>query len=205
MDLQRLGSRAREIVVHPQLEWAKVAAEETSVVALYQDYILWLAALPALIGFVKASLIGYSAFGAPIRIDPTHGLTQLVLVYAVNVGVVYVMALIVDVLASGFGGAPDQRRATQLAAYSMSAYWLSSLGALVPFVSLPVMLLGWGYTAYLVYLGLPVLTRCDRERASGYAVTVVFLSFVVWAAALAAARIVAGVNTLLSGPSTFVS
>ena len=61
------------------------------------------------------------------------------------------------------------------------------------------------YATYVLYLGLPALNKCEPERASGYAITVAFLSFVVWGAALAAARIVAGVNTLLSGPSTFVS
>lgn len=205
MSPQALLARVREIILRPKLEWPKIAAEDTPLSALYTGYILWLAALPPLFGFVKSSMLGYGALGETLRIDPVHGATQMVLTYGVGVGVAYLTALIVNTLASGFGGGADPRRATQLAAYALTAHWMAGVGAVLPFASLPVLLLGWAYTGYLLYLGLPHLLRCPEEKSGAYAVTVTFLALVISFAGFTAARIVAGVNAALSGPSTFVS
>ena len=205
MDIRATLRRIRDILLHPRREWLRVAGEPTSLRALYFRYAMWLAAVPPLAAFAKGSLIGYAAAGGVLRLDATHGFAHALIAYGVAVGLVFVTAQLVDVLARGFGAQADLRRATQLVAYAMTAHWIAGLGVLVPFLSIPIMLAGWGYTAYLMKLGLPHLHGCPEEKAGGYAATVTFLAFVLWVAGGAIARVLAGVNAALSGPSTFVS
>ena len=197
--------RVRDILLHPRREWLRVAGEPTALPDLYFRYALWLAALPPLAAFAKGSLIGYAAAGGVLRLDPLHGFVNALIGYAIAVGLVFVTAQLVDVLARGFGAHADLRRATQLVVFSMTAHWIAGLGAIVPFLSIPIMLAGWAWTAYLMRLGLPHLHGCPEEKAGAYAGTVTFLAFLLWLAGGAIARVLAGVNAALSGPSTFVS
>jgi hypothetical protein len=205
MDARANLRRVREILLHPRREWLRVAGEPSALADLYFGYALWLAAIPPLAAFVKGSLIGYAAAGGVLRLDWVHGLVHALIGYGISVGLVFVTAQLVDVLARGFGAQPDLRRATQLVVYAMTAHWLAGLGTVVPFLSIPILLAGWGYTAYLMRLGLPHLHGCPEEKAAAYAATVTFLAFLMWLAGGAIARVLAGVNAALSGPSTFVS
>jgi len=62
MDFNRLIERVRKILLTPNTEWPVIAAEPTTTSQLYTNYILILAAIPALAGFIKGSIIG---FGVP--------------------------------------------------------------------------------------------------------------------------------------------
>jgi hypothetical protein len=205
MDPMSKLRRVRDLLWRPSREWPRIAAEDARATSLYRGWILWLAALPPLFGFVKGALIGYGAAGGVLRLDLAHAVVHAVLAYGVGVGLVAALAFVVDALARGFGAAPNPRRATQLVAYALTAYWVAGVFAIVPVVSLPLTLLAWFYVAYLLRLGLPLLLGCPPEKAGAYAATVGFIAFVLWLAGGAIARVLAGVNAALSGPNTFVS
>src|SRR3569832_1049064 len=114
MDIGATLRRVREILWHPRRDWLHVEGESTALPELYFRYALWLAALPPLAAFAKGSLIGYSAAGGVLRLDPLHGFVHALISYAIAVGLVFVTAQLVDVLARGFGAHADLRRATQL-------------------------------------------------------------------------------------------
>ncbi len=57
MDFSKLIERARKVLLSPKNEWPVIAAEPATIKGLYTRYILVLAALPAVFGFIKGSLI----------------------------------------------------------------------------------------------------------------------------------------------------
>ena len=64
MDLNKLVARAKAMLLTPKTEWPVVATEPTTVAELYKGYIVPLAAIPAIFGFLKMSVIGTSVMFA---------------------------------------------------------------------------------------------------------------------------------------------
>jgi Yip1 domain. len=191
MDLGNLTTRVKGILTTPRTEWPAIAAEPASVGSLYTGYIAILAALPALAGFIKGSLIGYGGFGVTMRTPVGAGLTGMVLAYLLSLAVVYVMALIINALAPTFGGQKDPVQALKTVAYAWTAAWVAGIFAIVPWLGWLVGLAGTVYAIYLLYLGLPHTMKCPPEKAGGYtAVSVIIAIVLSWIVALIVAGVV---------------
>jgi len=191
MDFNKLIARIKAILTAPKTEWPVIAAESETVAGLYKNYILVLAAIPAVMGFIKSSIIGYSLFGITARASVGAGITQAVLAYALTLGLVYVVALIVDALAPSFGGQKNPVQALKTVAYSYTASWIASIATIVPAIGWLIAIAGGIYGIYLLYLGLPATMQAPREKAAGYtAVTVVLALILGWIVGL----VVAGVG-----------
>ena len=67
MDFAKLIARTQAILVTPKTEWPVIASEPETVANLYKNYAMVLAAIPAIAGFIKGSLIGFSMFGITVR------------------------------------------------------------------------------------------------------------------------------------------
>ncbi|TJY59768.1 YIP1 family protein [Sinimarinibacterium sp. CAU 1509] len=184
MERDRVLARVREVLLNPAAEWSVIAAEPDTVAGLYRRYILWLAALPAIAGFLKISVfgIGMPMFGS-VRIGFGSGLINAVLQYGVGLVVVYLLALLVNALAPSFGAQKDMTQALKTTAYASTASWIGGALVLVPWLGALLALCGGLYAIYLLYLGLPKVMGCAPERALPYtAVTVlcaVILSLVL--------------------------
>src|ERR1044072_1523153 len=118
MDFNKLIARVKAILTTPKTEWPIIAAEPATVADLYKNYIISLAAIPAVCQFSKGSFIGYGAFGVHIRTPIGAGITGMVIGYALSLALVYVVALIVDALAPTFSGQKNQVQALKTVAYS---------------------------------------------------------------------------------------
>jgi hypothetical protein len=175
MERDRVLARVRDVLLNPAAEWPLIAAESDSVAGLYRRYILWLAALPAIAGFLKGSVFG---FGMPmlgsVRVGFGAGLINAVLQYAIALGVVYLLALLVNALAPSFGARKDMVQALKATAYASTASWVGGALVVVPWLGALLALCGGLYAIYLLYLGLPRVMGCPPERALPYtAVTVI--------------------------------
>ena len=74
MDFAKLIARAKAILLSPRTEWPVIAAEPETVANLYKNYILILAAIPVVAGFIKGSLIGTTLFGITVRTPIVSGI-----------------------------------------------------------------------------------------------------------------------------------
>ena len=136
--------RARNILLRPAAEWPVIASEATSVETIYRDYVVYLAAVPPVAGFVGLSLLGpFGVFGA---------LFWAVASYVLSLFVVYVVALVVNALAPSFEGRPGFLDAFKLTAYSMTAAWVAGIFALVPILGIFGLLLSLNTSAF--YAGM---------------------------------------------------
>ncbi|MDW2982912.1 MAG: Yip1 family protein [Rhodanobacter sp.] len=191
MDFGKIIERIKAILATPKTEWPAVVAEPASVSGLYTGYIALVAALPAIAGFIKGTLIGTSVFGITVRSSVGGGITHLVLGYALSLVLVYVMALIVNALAPSFGGQKDMVQALKTVAYSWTAYWIAGIAVIVPWLGWLVVLAGGIYSIYLLYLGLPHTMKCPPEKAGGYTAVSVIIAIVLgWIVSLIVAGVV---------------
>lgn len=181
MDFNKLIARVKNILMTPKTEWPVIAAEQDSVAGLYRNYIVVLAAIPAVAMFLRTSILGTGMFGVSYRVGIGRGLAQMVVGYLVALGLVYVAALIADAFAPTFGTQKNQTQALKAVAYSWTATWVASLGLLLGMgLGGLLMLAGLVYAIWLLNQGLQQTMQCPADKAAGFtAVTVIATVIVV--------------------------
>jgi hypothetical protein len=165
----QLLQRIKAILLTPQTEWPVIARTKGETSELL-SHVAVLALIPALARLAGATLVGGYA---PIWPSLAGALVSYLLAFAV----VYVLALIVDVLAPVFAARRDFAAALMLTVYSMTPVWLAGIFLLVPGLSF-LIILGL-YGAYLLWAGLPILMRAPPERALPYAAAVAACGLVI--------------------------
>src|SRR5690606_33608957 len=177
-DGRRLVARVRRILFSPTLEWPEIEREPATIGGIYRQYLAWLALVPAVAGFIGASIIGYRSLGFGGRLGVGAGLVQLVVGFVLTLVAAYVVSLVVDWLAPRFGGTSNRLAAFKLVAYSSTAALLGGIFAIVPPLGL-LGLLAAIYSIYLLHLGLPVLMKNPPDRTLLYTIAVVVCAFIV--------------------------
>jgi len=170
--------RAKAILLQPAQTWPVIDAEPATVQSVYKDWLVVMAAIPAVCGFVGMSLVGVGMFGIGYRVPIGGGLVAMVTGYLLSLIAAYVMALIVDALAPTFGGTKNQVGALKVVAYGATAVYVAGLFKLLPALGV-LGILAACYSVYLMYLGLPVVMKCPQDKAPGYTAVVVVLYVVV--------------------------
>lgn len=172
-----LIERAKDILLKPAQTWPLIDAEPATVASIYKNWLVIMAAIPAVCGFIGLSLIGVGALGFSYRMPILGGLVDMLFGYVLSLGVAFVMALIVDALAPTFGGVKNQVAAMKVVAYGSTAVYVAGLLKLLPALSI-LGILAACYSVYLVYLGLPALMKCPKDKAAGYTAVVVLIGIV---------------------------
>jgi hypothetical protein len=172
-----LVQRIQDILLKPKDTWPQIAQEAATPQSLYKDWLLILAAVPAVAGFIGMTVVGVGAFGMSYRLPLVSGVVHMVVGYLLSLGMVYLLSLLVNALAPTFGGTPDRLAALKLVAYGCTAGFLGGVFQLLPSLGILGLLCGL-YSIYLIYLGLPVLMRNPPEKSAGYTAVVVVAGFV---------------------------
>jgi Yip1 domain len=156
--------RAKAIVFTPGTEWTVIEQEPGRMWDLYVPYVAILAAIPELANFVGQSVIGaYRPVGS--------SLLRAVFVYVLTFAVVFVVAVVIQLLAPRFGGRKNWANAFKLSVYSHTPIWLAGIFLLLPGLSF-LLLLGGLLAFYLLWIGLPQLMHVRGESALPYAAIV---------------------------------
>ncbi|MET0279749.1 MAG: Yip1 family protein [Steroidobacteraceae bacterium] len=198
--MSSLTERVKNILLTPKTEWPVIASEPATTAGLFQKYILILAAVPAIAGFIKSTFlgVGLGPFGT-FRVGIGAGITSAVLGFVLSLLSVYVLSLIINALAPTFSAQKDQIQALKTAAYSFTASWIAGLGALVPWLGLLIAIAGGIYSIYLLHIGLPHTMKVPPEKNVGYTVVVVIVAIVLgWVIGLVTAGVV-GTGAMLGG------
>jgi hypothetical protein len=171
-----LIARARDLLLNPKEEWPKIAAEPATIGGIYSNYVVYLAAVPVLCTLIGGLLFGYGVGGVTYRPSVFGAVATAILQYLVQLGGVYVFALIIEALAPRFGGEKDRTAAFKLAAYSATASWLAGVFYLLPFLHV-LAVLGL-YSLYLLYTGVPIV-RVPEQRALGFTGAIIAVGLVL--------------------------
>ena len=179
--------RAKAILLQPAQTWPVIDAEPASVASIYKDWLIIMAAIPAVCGFIGFAFIGSFFFRGAI----VAGLGVLVASYVGALVGAFVMMLIADALAPTFGGTKNQVAAMKLVAFSLTASFVAGVFSLLPLLGV-LRLVAAVYGIYLFYLGVPVLMKVPQDKAVSYTATVVIVVIVIGA-------IVGSVFTMFGG------
>jgi hypothetical protein len=175
-----LISRAKNILLTPKTEWDVIAGETAAPAALVMGYVLPLAGLAAIAGFISSAVIGTSLpFGGHFRMPMTWALGMLVYHLVMSVVACFVVGFIIDVLAPTFGGTKNFNAAFAVAVYSYTAGWVGQMFQVIPYLGWLLGLLVSLYGIYLLYLGLPRVMKSPVDKAAGYTALVIVTAIVV--------------------------
>jgi len=200
MDFNKIIERVKSILLTPKTTWPVIAEEPATAKGIYTGYVLILAAIPAIFGFIDATLIGtHIPFGGVMRFGFGWALSAAIVTYVLSIVGVFIASLIVDALAPNFGGQKNSVQALKAVAYAYTASWIAGIGAIVPFLSWLIAIAGGVYSIYLLYLGLPRNMNVTQEKAAGYTAVVVVVAIVVsWVISLVAGGVM-GASMLARG------
>jgi hypothetical protein len=172
-----LIQRVQDILLKPKETWPIIAGEGGDTASIYRNYLIYLAAIPAVASFIGLSLIGVGGFGFSMRVPILSGLVQMVVSFVLSLVMVFVLALIVDALAPTFNGTKSQINALKLVAYGSTAGFVGGIFGLIPSLSILGLLAGL-YSIYLIYTGVPVMMKCPPDKAGAYTAVVIVCGIV---------------------------
>lgn len=167
-----LVQRVQDILLRPQATWPQIAAEAATPATLYKGYLMILAAIPAVCGFVGLALIGMG-----VRLPMGWALGNMVVSYILSLLMVGLLALLAEALAPHFGGSKDRNAAFKLVAYASTAAFVGGVFSLIPMLAV-LGLLASLYSVYLLYTGVPVLMKVRGDKAVAYTAVLVVCGIV---------------------------
>jgi len=183
--------RAAAMLFDPRAEWARIERETGDPAFVLSRYVALLALVPAVFGFVGASIIGVVVPGAGVVRTPiVDGLFGAIFGYVMTCATVLLLGLIIDLLAPLFGGRRDFDSAFKLAVYSFTPVWLAGIFLVLP--GLRFLVLTGCYGAYILWLGLPRLTKSLKQRSHDFTALIVVCAFALTYLTAAAQRAVFG-------------
>jgi hypothetical protein len=172
-----LVQRAKGMILQPKAEWELIDREEYTVKDLYTNYVLILAAIPAIAGFLGFSIVGLGGIFSTYRVPIPSGIAHMVLGYLSSLVTVYLLALVIDGFAPTFDAQKNFLQAMKLAVFSSTPIWLAGIFALLPAFTILALLGLYGF--YLLFLGLPLLMNTSADKAIPYFVVIVVIAIVL--------------------------
>ena len=170
--------RARNICLTPNTEWPVIAAEPTSPGTLISGYVVPLAAIGAVAGFIGGSLVGRSLpYLGTYRVPIFSGLVFAVFTFCMTIVAVFVLSIIINALAPTFGGEQNSAQSLKLAVYSYTPAWIAAALQIVPLLGIFAIFAAF-YGLYLLYLGIPRLMKSPEDKAVAYTAVVVVCAIV---------------------------
>jgi hypothetical protein len=166
--MNHLIERVKGMALAPAQEWRKIAAEPIELVPVFTRYVMILAAIPAIAGFLLL------LFFAPVA-----AFTTAIVGYVLTLVGVFVTAKIIEILAPNFGGQPDPDAALKLAAFAPTIAWVAGGAIIIPILGALVALIGGFYALYTLYLGVPIIMRVPQEKALTFTLAVIGVAIVV--------------------------
>ncbi len=162
--LKGILERAKGIVLNPRFEWELIDVEIISIRDLYKCYIMPMAAIEPVASIIGASFVGFNVpFLGYYYMPLSYSVLLAILCYVVFLVGIYLVALIIAYTARRFDGEAEPIQALKLTAYSSTPVWILGVFSLIPDLRY-VSFLGFFYTVYLLYLGLPVLMKSSSEK-----------------------------------------
>jgi hypothetical protein len=189
-----IKTRVRNILLTPNTEWPVIAEEPAETGAVVTGYVMPLAAIGAVAGFIGGSIVGMSLpFLGRYRVPIMTGLTGAVFTFIFAIVGVFVLAFIINALAPTFGAQKDSDRAFKVAVYSYTPAWIAGVLQILPGLAILGVFAAL-YGLYLLYLGLPALMKCPQDKAVGYTAVVVVCAIVL-------SIVVASISGLIVAPA----
>jgi hypothetical protein len=185
MNFPKLQARVVGMLKNPTIEWRTISAEPDDMQSLYMNYIIPLAAIPAVAMFLGLTIIGVPFAG---RVGFITALATAIGLYIQTLIAPLVAAIVIEQLAPRFSSSGSTVDALKLVAYASTPVWIGSVIYLIIYLT-PLMIVPVIFAVYLFYLGLPPMMKTHPNNVvpfmlvSFLAIVVVniFLRLLLWA------------------------
>jgi len=174
-----LVERVKQILISPKTEWDVIKGEDTTIQEIFTKYVVILAAIPAVAGFIGFSVFGISYGFGSIHVPVGTGLLWAIMTYIFNLAAVYIFAMVIDALAPSFGSSKDLTMSMKVVAYSYTASWVGGIFSIFPALGIIGMFAGI-YSLYLLYIGLRNLKDVPQEKMVGYYIVSLIVGIVIF-------------------------
>lgn len=167
--------RAKNLLLAPAKEWQSIDEEDVNSSHVL-TYLLVLALIPAVAGFIGMGFIGLNVFGIHSG-SIGWGFRNAISTYLGIVGGAYISAFLIDFLADKFQATSSFNVAFKVVAYSYTPMCVAGVFYLIPSLSFLVPLAGL-YGLYILYTGMKPMLKVPEDKMMGYFI-VCLLSIIV--------------------------
>ncbi|OFX89206.1 MAG: hypothetical protein A2W99_01565 [Bacteroidetes bacterium GWF2_33_16] len=171
--------RAKSIIINPKAEWESISLENNHYKILIKDYIVYLALIPALVGFIGYSLIGYRVQFVGLATSFTLGLKLFAYYYLVTVISIYIVAWIIQFFAKKFEATQSFNKVFELITYSFTAIITISILNISPAMSRMVSFLNL-YCIYIFFFGFRKMIKIKPEKALPFFIFCILVFIIVY-------------------------
>ncbi len=178
-DFKFIKDRLINLIIKPQNEWKKIKDEETSINNLFLNYAIFVAAIPALAGFIGYTLIGVFYGRISLRYPIDQALVWLIFQYIFIVGGAFLLGLIIDALATSFNSKKDMVASLKVAVYASSVSWALGLLIIIPKLRI-VYSLASLYALYILFLGVKEIKAPSKDKEVAYFVVTIIVAIVIF-------------------------
>jgi hypothetical protein len=159
MDVQKLKKRVIGMLTDPMHEWRAIVSEREDVASLYQNYIVPLAAIPAVAMFIGLAVVGVPFVG---RARIVTALSTAIVIFVQGLVAPIVAAIVIEKLAPKFKSHGSTVDALKLVAYASTPVWVGGaiyvMLYLVALIVVPAL-----YAIYLFYIGLTPIMKTPAD------------------------------------------
>jgi len=174
--MEALLDRIKSILLTPKEAWETIKAEETSSTKIVREYLIYLAAIPAIAHFIGYAIVGR---GYPAPADNLFwSLIQSAVWYVLMICGIFIGSIIINALTPNFNASKNDFAAFKLVAYSMTPAFLAGVFYIIPNL-VPLTIVGF-YGLYLLYVGIPVLLDCPQEKTVSFTIVSGIVLFVLY-------------------------
>lgn len=178
--LSQVIQRAKAVITNPVGTWETIKAEPAQIGDIYRNYLMYMAALPAIAMFIGVSIIGVNVpFIGTYRAPFFSTLVAQAVSYGVTLAMVYAVAMILEFLAPKFGGTVDRTSAVKLVAYSLTPAMAAGIFAIMPWLGFFVLAAASLYSIYVFFTGVSVLTTVPSDRRIGFIAVSALATFIL--------------------------
>ncbi|KFK95521.1 MULTISPECIES: Yip1 family protein [unclassified Serratia (in: enterobacteria)] len=155
------------LLTHPRTEFKNMQSENESVSHLYTHHVLLMALIPVVCTYIGTTRLGWlSGDGHAVRLDMITAFYTAVAFYLLMLAGVAVMGKVIHWMARRYETRPSLHRCMVFAGYVATPMFLSGVVALYPVLWLCLLagIIGLGYSAYLLYIGIPNFLGIDSKE-----------------------------------------
>lgn len=171
--------RVKAVLLRPKETFQLIKTESATTQDLIFSYLAILAVVPAVASIIGMSVVGVSVpFMRAFRFPLINSLSRAIVQYVLTLVGAYVLGLIINALAPTFSGVKNNIQALKIAVYCATPTLVAGILHIIPALGVLVIIAGL-YGLYLLYLAIPVMMECPKEKALVYTVTVIVVNIVI--------------------------
>ncbi|MEP0190851.1 MAG: Yip1 family protein [Erythrobacter sp.] len=172
-------TRVKNILTNPGGTWEVVAKETDAPMQVFLKYVMPLAAIGPIAGFIGQQLFPITIMGVTAKIPFATGIVLAIIAYIFGLIGVWVLAFVANLISQQFEGRDDYPAAFRLAAYSLTAGWIAGILGIVPLLGILALLAAF-YGIYVFYKGASPVMGVPADKAATYTAVVIVVAIVVF-------------------------